>query len=864
MLPVEITTNDATLQLTASEPASLNPAVLCTQGYTTEEIHNIRQDLESLPPDQVCAQLAALLKLPLIPPDDQTHSGPRLCTGALLAYADKTGMTASLIRELHQLQHKPFDDLAHTALYPLLTDDAPQTTITTPPDLLEVFLMNDAQEHAVANALQSPLTLITGPPGTGKSQVVLNIIANAVTHHQTVLFASKNNKAVDVVVDKLNAILPRPLAIRMGHRAIRQQTAAACHTLLTDLPAPPATPTDHQEYARLSIRLTHIRRQLHDIAHLNHQLDTTLTALDTHAARLPPALYQTLTKTPAYHDPDLDRDLHRYFPATPHHHLPWTRRRQHACYHRHLTHLPTPLHDTLMTIHDDTPNHMATTLRTLTDLHHLQEHKTTQQTLTKTLRTTPTVPHLLTDTHTLQHHRQTLARTLLTDHWLRTLHHDPTTQRHLTTYLDLTADPDPTNPNELATRTRQRTHAFRHTLPNLPIWVVTNLSAHRSLPLENNLFDLLIIDEASQCDIPSALPLLYRAKHAVIIGDPNQLRHVSLLTTTDDHLTADHHHAAHHLDRYAYTTHSLYDLIADILTTNHRHPILLNEHYRCHPDIITYSNLHYYHGNLTIMTHHQSTPTLPDTPTHLTWHHTTGHTTTTASPYNEQEAQACIDFLTTLYTHFQHQTKPPSLGVVTLFRAHADLIADKIAQTPHLQDLHITVGTAHRFQGDERDIIILSPAISTGVKPGTLYWIWTTRQLINVAVSRARTHLIIIGDKTTCAKTPGPLADLAHYADALTHTTTPQNPHTQRLLRQLETSGLPFSQPPPGTTPIPLDLTLTINSRRYAIILTAIPISQDYHRDNNELRKHGWIPRRYQLTTDEDNDAILTDLLRLY
>ena len=56
---------------------------------------------------------------------------------------------------------------------------------------------------------------------------------------------------------------------------------------------------------------------------------------------------------------------------------------------------------------------------------------------------------------------------------------------------------------------------------------MTSLSARGRLPFEPGIFDLVVIDEASQCDIASALPLLYRARRAVIIGDPLQLKHVS-------------------------------------------------------------------------------------------------------------------------------------------------------------------------------------------------------------------------------------------------------------------------------------------------------------------------------------------------
>jgi superfamily I DNA and/or RNA helicase len=62
-----------------------------------------------------------------------------------------------------------------------------------------------------------------------------------------------------------------------------------------------------------------------------------------------------------------------------------------------------------------------------------------------------------------------------------------------------------------------------------PLWSVSNLSARSALPLVPGLFDLVIIDEASQCDIPSIVPLLARSKRAVLAGDPMQLKHISTL-----------------------------------------------------------------------------------------------------------------------------------------------------------------------------------------------------------------------------------------------------------------------------------------------------------------------------------------------
>src|SRR6202043_1727643 len=69
----------------------------------------------------------------------------------------------------------------------------------------------------------------------------------------------------------------------------------------------------------------------------------------------------------------------------------------------------------------------------------------------------------------------------------------------------------------------------------LSCWAVTSLAFRGRVPFAPRFFDLLVIDEASQCDIASALPLLYRARRAVVIGDPMQLRHISTLSSQQDH-----------------------------------------------------------------------------------------------------------------------------------------------------------------------------------------------------------------------------------------------------------------------------------------------------------------------------------------
>jgi very-short-patch-repair endonuclease len=78
---------------------------------------------------------------------------------------------------------------------------------------------------------------------------------------------------------------------------------------------------------------------------------------------------------------------------------------------------------------------------------------------------------------------------------------------------------------------------------------------------------------------------------------------------------------------------------------------------------------------------------------------------------------------------------------------------------------NILVGTAHKFQGDERDVIIFSPVVSKGMTVAAAAWVEKPPNLINVAVTRAREALFLVGDLSSCRQQPGILGKLAVYAE---------------------------------------------------------------------------------------------------
>jgi hypothetical protein len=63
---------------------------------------------------------------------------------------------------------------------------------------------------------------------------------------------------------------------------------------------------------------------------------------------------------------------------------------------------------------------------------------------------------------------------------------------------------------------------FEQALQAQPVWITTVMSA-QSIPMQPGLFDLLVIDGATQCTVTDLLPLIFRAKRLVVVGDPDQL-----------------------------------------------------------------------------------------------------------------------------------------------------------------------------------------------------------------------------------------------------------------------------------------------------------------------------------------------------
>ena len=271
-----------------------------------------------------------------------------------------------------------------------------------------------------------------------------------------------------------------------------------------------------------------------------------------------------------------------------------------------------------------------------------------------------------------------------------------------------------------------------------PVWLTSLSDVNSVLPLEKEMFDLVIIDEATQCDIASALPVLQRGKRSVIVGDPRQLRHVSFLSEARQrHLRQKYALTEGDYGTLNFREHSLLDKVQESIQDQSQ-VVFLNEHYRSTPSIIAFSNDAFYRGTLRIMT---ATPHT-NRQQKVTVHTCEGRRS--EAGYNQAEANAILQGVDQLIREEQHQDASTcqSIGILSPFREQVDHLQKKIQEAYELDviDRHrILIGTAHSFQGEERDVMFISLVLNASDHPSAFRYL-NQPDVFNVSITRARSQ----------------------------------------------------------------------------------------------------------------------------
>jgi superfamily I DNA and/or RNA helicase len=274
---------------------------------------------------------------------------------------------------------------------------------------------------------------------------------------------------------------------------------------------------------------------------------------------------------------------------------------------------------------------------------------------------------------------------------------------------------------------------FSVLLNSMPVWLCSLDALHKALPLGSELFDLVIIDEATQCNIASCLPALYRAKRALIVGDPKQLRHVSFLSRDRQERLLEKVGVEDF--GISYRDDSMVDLAGKRVHSIEA-IVTLDEHYRSVPALIQFSNEYFYNSRLRIMTEK------PQNQAQNAIEICKVEDGIRLDGVNKLEAQSLIKKLRAL---IDEQVVIPdkyklSIGVLSFFRVQAEYLQELIFDQFDLAEIEkheIRSGTPYAFQGEERDIMLISCAVDRSSSGSTLAYL-NREDMFNVAITRAR------------------------------------------------------------------------------------------------------------------------------
>lgn len=267
-------------------------------------------------------------------------------------------------------------------------------------------------------------------------------------------------------------------------------------------------------------------------------------------------------------------------------------------------------------------------------------------------------------------------------------------------------------------------------LREYPVVLSTTYSA-KSCISKDMVFDYVIMDEASQVDIKTGALALSCAMNAVIVGDDKQLPNV---VSQEEALALQAIQLTYKVDdRYNEVTHSFLqscvEVFKDIPVT------LLREHYRCHPKIIEFCNQHFYNGELVAMTDDNGEDNVLQVVQTVEGNHARGH-------FNQREIDVIVQEVLPQYAD------SGSIGIITPYRQQADEINKALGKD--------IASTVHKYQGRECDTIIMSMVDN---KPTEFS---DDPNLLNVAISRAKTHLYVVTNSNEMPKESN-LAQLIDY-----------------------------------------------------------------------------------------------------
>lgn len=270
--------------------------------------------------------------------------------------------------------------------------------------------------------------------------------------------------------------------------------------------------------------------------------------------------------------------------------------------------------------------------------------------------------------------------------------------------------------------------------------VTTTLHSFRKsvFAMVPDLFDMLLIDESGQIVPYYALAPLYRMRRAVFVGDVNQIEPIKnvpagLLKTKYMQRLGEEQYKRFCLDdasvqSYAGRASDFCEMVG-----SRRGGVILNEHRRCEPAIMAFSNELVYEHVLELIGENDHNKLFGS---NLVAFDIRG--LKAAQHYNRAEIRACKEIIQLFVEKYGEEVKQ-DIGIITPFSKQASMLQKEIRD--------VEAGTVHVFQGAEKKYILFSGVVDdTEETPGLYNFIGGKCNLLNVAFSRAKKQFIFVGN----------------------------------------------------------------------------------------------------------------------
>lgn len=554
------------------------------------------------------------------------------------------------------------------------------------------FGFNISQKQAVDNALNNNLSVIEGPPGTGKTQTILNIIANAIIRGESVAVVSSNNSATKNIIDKLKKYEVDFISAYLGNTENKEEFIR----LQTSVPQMSNWEIENAEIKNIQESLKQKYKLLQEKLEQQNELSKIKQELSAYEIEYT----HHLKYIEQFNIKGIPQDIINIKSAN--------------------KALEMGLFVEIAEEENKNKNKFIEIIKIIVEFLKIKKFKKTiaQQLLKKYSKDC-----------LIALYQQRFYEIKITENKKNI----ENLEKELNSF-DFNAKMK--EYSELSTKIFKAKLAKKYTLQKRKVYSINELQTKsenfikdypvvlsttyslRTCLSKDVMYDYVIVDEASQVDLCTGVLALSCAKKAVIVGDLKQLPNV--VDFKDAKLTDEVFNAFDIPEVYRYKNHCLLSSILELFK-NAPHT-LLREHYRCHPRIIEFCNKKFYNNELIILSN-----IISDKKPLVVYKTVAGN----HSRDNVNQRQ--IDVIKNeIIPNENLCTTDDSLGIVTPYRNQTNALQNQFKGTG------VKADTVDKFQGQENKVIILS-TVDNNITDFT-----DNPNRLNVAISRAIEQLIVV------------------------------------------------------------------------------------------------------------------------